>query len=542
MRNFIIYLTVIFLLILSACAVKKPIIRMESRIPTITVGLLWGKDSIDFSTERPFDIFSHDGTFIARGIKNSRWRLEVKDSSPAKIVYRLVIGSMSTMKNAEKFYHELKRRGIETEICPFGRSIRVGGRVISDNHFYRVVLKKIFKTKEEAERYSGRISDGLKTFMIRQVVEDAVGTIVVKNVHNGEWFESSKPINIRGADVRIYNIPAGQGYHWEHLEDRTYPETVSFRLGTDGKLVAVNIVSLETYLKGVVPAEMPATFPIEALKAQAIASRGEALAKLGIVHSTDPFDICADVHCQAYTGLNGRSEATDLAVNSTRGLILWKDGKICDAVYSAVCGGHTEDSGRLWNSQPKSYLQGRFDGPSSLSRYGRLDKEENLRRWIDDKPAANCNLINKEVPPSLEYLKKYFRWEVTYSQDELSRIVQEKSGKIVGKILDLIALRRGASGRITVLKIVGTESILIIDNELMIRKTLSKTALWSSCFYVKKINGRDGVPERFVIKGAGFGHGVGMCQTGAAVMALRGSRFYHILKHYYSTAQIKRIY
>ena len=313
-------------------------------------------------------------------------------------------------------------------------------------------------------------------------------------------------------------------------------------LDSDGKLAVINIVSLETYLRGVVPSEMPDGFPLEALKAQAVAARSEMLSKMGFVHSADPFDVCADVHCQVYSGLTKQAASTDRAVRETRGMVLWKDGQICDAVYSAVCGGHSESNEHVWGGEPRSYLNGSYDGSGSLKYYGSLDKEKKIRRWINEKPPAYCNTTEGWTLPSMNYTKKYFRWTVRITQNELQEYLKQYSGRDAGDILDLIPLKRGDSGRIITLKIVGSRSSYIINKELEIRKALSNNTLWSSCFYVEKKNSRAEIPSEFVLHGAGFGHGVGMCQTGAAAMALKGRRFHQILKHYYQSARIKRLY
>ena len=508
----------------------------------IRVGLVWGKRSVEFSMEASFQITSHDGTFIARGMRGHRWQAGVKSSIPGKTVYVLVAASMSSMETAQSMVREIEQKGFDVFIWPVGKQLRIGGNVVSDSRTYRVCLKKLFEDETAAARYRDAVWHRVETFVARRKVREAEGVICLKNLENGQVFESTKPILVRGAAVTLYDVPVGVGYHWERQETRTYPETVSFRLDNDGNLAAVNIVSLETYLLGVVPSEMPEGFPLEALKAQAVAARTEALAKWGVSHPADPFDVCASVHCQVYSGLTKQAPSTARAVRETRGLVLWKDGSVCNAVYSAVCGGHGEDVERVWSGNPKSYLEGSYDGPGSLQRYGSLSDERNLKRWIDDDPPAYCNTRRGRVPTTLEYTKKYFRWEVRYTQEELQRIVREKTGQDVGAILDLVPLERGVSGRIVRLKIVGRRGSFYVDRELEIRKMLSSNTLWSSCFYVVKRGWRSEIPGEFVLKGAGWGHGVGMCQTGAAMMALRGVRFDRILKHYYQGIEIRRLF
>ncbi len=333
----------------------------------------------------------------------------------------------------------------------------------------------------------------------------------------------------------------GAGYHWGQKEDRTYPETVGFQLDAEGKLAAVNVVSVETYLEGVVPSEMHPNFADEALKAQAVAARSKTMATLGLLHTADPFDFCADVHCQVYSGLSRISPSTNRAVKKTAGLVLWENGRVADAVYSSVCGGHTEDADKAWQMAPKNHLQGVVDGPKALKRYKPLDDETNARQWILDSPPANCNMLREDAPDAVDYTRKYFRWELTLPQAELRAQIEMRIGRSIGSIRELLPLSRGDSGRITRLKIMGSEGEQVVEGELAIRKALASSTLWSSCFFVEKKDGASEAPD-FILKGAGWGHGIGMCQTGAEGLALKGKNFDNILKHYFQKAQIKRVY
>jgi len=534
----------LFILFLTGCAVKRPLepIKIEKREPDVRVGIVWGKDVVEFSIMRSSQITSHDGTFISGGIDGGRWRAEVKTSEQAFFVYRLATPSVNNTQQAKKRIKEIERMGHKAVLETIGKAIRIGGKLVHDNRRYRVLLRKSFANEKSAEQYMDAIWNRLETTVVRRKARSARGTILLKNIENGQQFESSKPILVRRSSVTLYDLPVGVGFHWETRETRSYPETICFQLDNEGKLAVINILSLENYLRGVVPSEMPNSFPSEALKAQAVAARSEVLSKLGLSHQNDPFDVCSDVHCQVYSGLSKRGSSTDRAIKRTRGLVLSKNRKILNAVYSSVCGGHGEDNDKAWGGQSESYLQGRFDGTSGLKRYGLLSREGNVRNWIDSKPPAYCNTIMGKLPAALDYTKKYFRWEVQYTQEELRSIIQEKTSRNVGSVQDLISLERGSSGRIIRLKVRGNRDEFIIEGELNIRKALSNNTLWSSCFYVRNEGWRSGAPRQFVLKGAGFGHGVGMCQTGAAMMALQGKRFYQILQHYYKGVNIRRLY
>ncbi len=542
MKNLCKLLLLVIILFVIECSVPpQPVKEKEKVEPEIKIGLIISSTSLSFTLSKHCYIISHDGEFISRNIDGSIWEAQVIAASPAEPVYVLVFASMSTLSNAQDLATTMSQKGFETVILPYGKNVSAYGKVIVKNRLYRVCLRKYFKNKQQAIRYQETLPDELKSFIVTKYL-NAKGRIVLKNLKTDQLFESSKSIYIKGGEVTLHDISVGVGYHWEKKVSNTYPETISFTVDKNGRMVVINIVAIETYLKGVVPSEMPDGFPLEALKAQAVAARSEALSKIGKVHKDDPYDLCDQVHCQVYSGISKRKPSTDRAVNATRGMVMLQDGQICDAVYSAVCGGHTENSYNVWQGDNINYLQGIYDSPKPLRYFGDLSKEDNAREWIDAHPSVFCNTVKEWILPSMEYSKKYFRWEKIISQDFLTKVVNEYSGKNIGEIIDIIPLKRGVSGRIILLKIVGTIDELILDRELSIRKTLSPETLWSSCFYIKIRKDEKGMPVEFIFKGAGFGHGVGMCQTGASGLALQGANFKQILKHYYNDVKIKKLY
>jgi len=248
------------------------------------------------------------------------------------------------------------------------------------------------------------------------------------------------------------------------------------------------------------------------------------------------------VHCQVYSGMSRLAPAASRAVRRTAGLVLWGEGRILDAVYGASCGGHTDDVEKVWQTGPKAHLQGVRDGSKSLAAYEPLDDESNVRRWILDDPPADCNTTRGHLPRSLEYTAKYFRWENRISQEVLRAQVEKTLGRSIGIVRELIPVRRGESGRIVKLKIAGSEGEAVVEGELSVRRALSPTALWSSCFIVEMEKDSAGAPAFFTFRGAGWGHGIGMCQTGAAVLALKGKGFKRILKQYYRGVEIRKVY
>jgi SpoIID/LytB domain protein len=552
MKRCSILICALLILFFGRCAFVPPTPE-SARGPEVRIGLVTGAEVIEFSPTRPFVLRTVEGQFIARGDSGERWLLSVQASRPGKCVFRLVAGSMSSRDRARGKAREVESFGYETEIQPVGpppgagpkaepgAEPAAGSGAETGDKFYRVYLKKDFKTDSAARAFRDSIRFRFDSFLVKVVEEPASGLLRLTNPERNLEFETDKPVAVIGSPVTLMDVPVGAGFHWEQKENRTYPETVGFQFDSEGKAAAVNTVSVETYLEGVIPSEMHPQFAEEALKAQAVAARSKTLATLGLLHTADPFDFCADVHCQVYSGLSRISPSTTRAVKKTAGLVLWENGRVADAVYSSVCGGHTEDADKAWKTSPKSYLQGVIDGPKALRSYAPLDDEMNVRKWILDSPDANCNMLRENLPDAVDYTRKYFRWEVTLQQAELRAQVEKRIGRSIGSIRELLPLSRGDSGRITKLKIMGSDGEQVVEGELAIRRALSASTLWSSCFFVEKKDGASDAPD-FVLKGAGWGHGIGMCQTGAEGLALKGKKFDRILKQYFQKAQIKRIY
>ncbi len=373
------------------------------------------------------------------------------------------------------------------------------------------------------------------------------------------------------ATFELFQVTIGNRFHWERSEDQTFQGDLILRPREDGTTVAVNEIPLEDYLKSVISSEMSAAAPMEFLKAHAILSRSWLLAALdrkkkkketpllarqipekeGKVirwydrEDHDLFDVCADDHCQRYQGIQKIiSAGAAEAVQETFGQVIIDRDEICDARYSKACGGLTEDFDTAWDDKRVSYLTSISDAPVSHRRIG---TEEEAARWILSEPEAYCHtederLLEKILPAFDRETKSFFRWTTEYSREELEEILREKSGFDFGDLKEIIPLRRGPSGRIRQLKIVGSKKSVVVGKELEIRRWLSRSHLYSSAFLVKVKYDSGENPARFTFHGAGWGHGVGLCQIGAAVMATRGFSAEEILKHYFQGIKIQKVY
>lgn len=391
---------------------------------------------------------------------------------------------------------------------------------------------------------------------------------------NGKLYDELKfePQVFEGCSFELKDVTIGINFHWERKEDQVFKGALKFIVENE-KITAINILEVEEYLTSVISSEMSATASLELLKAHAVISRSWLLAQIQknkeifdskkeystmietpreLIRWYDRedhtrFDICADDHCQRYQGITRAS--TDIvkqAIAQTRGVLLSYGGKICDARYSKSCGGVFEEFENCWENIHYPYLVKKRDSVDDTT-IPDLTIEENAVHWILSSPEAFCNTTDKQILSQVlnnydQETVNFYRWEVKYTSKEISELIMKRSGEDYGQILDLIPVERGTSGRLTKLKIVGTKKERIIGKELEIRRTLSPSHLYSSAFIVIKDEPVNGVPAGFTLKGAGWGHGVGLCQIGAAVMGERGFRFDEILLHYFVGASLEKLY
>lgn len=335
-------------------------------------------------------------------------------------------------------------------------------------------------------------------------------------------------------EILLNKVPYGVGWWWENSEDRGYSGRIEVRRQPNGKLLVVCALPLEDYLLGVVPSEIGGGAPPEAAKAQAVAARSEVVtALLSGIYKGDHYDICSDVDCQVFSGNRKRTAESDRAVWDTEGLVLMHGGKPIGAYYASNCGGSSEDVQNVWpaRSGPQPYWSGHVD--SEKDPGVDLRDEAAIRRWIESEPDVWCAPSKAGIP---EWAKKNFRWERTFTAAEMQKAVASK--KDVGRILAIKPLERGVSGRISRIEFVGEKGSVEVGPELVLRR-LFEAPLKSSAFVVD-VEGPAGAPDKFIFKGAGYGHGVGMCQTGAIARATAGQTFDKILTAYYSETEVKR--
>ena len=381
-----------------------------------------------------------------------------------------------------------------------------------------------------------------------------------------------EPQDEKEASFELSDVTIGVQFHWERKENQRFRGSLQL-LKEDGRVVAINILPLEAYLISVISSEMSATSSLELLKAHAITSRSWLIAqvvkgkeirqsreKYQTIYQTEDayirwydredhalFDVCADDHCQRYQGITRQtSSLVEQAVLETFGEVLMSGDQICDARFSKSCGGVTETFENVWEPAPHPYLQPLNDTPHEQPVVV-LTNETAAEKWIRSSPDAFCNTDDKKVLSQVlndydQETADFYRWKVTYTQEEIAGLINSKSGFDFGHIIDLVPVERGHSGRIIQLRVIGSKKNMVIGKELQIRKILSHSHLYSSAFVVDRLDISDQVPGKFVLTGAGWGHGVGLCQIGAAMMGEMGYPHQAILKHYFPGATLEKRY
>lgn len=354
----------------------------------------------------------------------------------------------------------------------------------------------------------------------------------------------------------LMDVVIGVNFHWQRLETQTFRGSLRL-LADGGKIWAINDLPVEDYLESVISSEMSAQSSLPLLMAHAVISRSWLMSQID--GNTAPntqashgdafirwydhtdhtlFDVCADDHCQRYQGITKETSPNVAeAIRRTRGELLTYGDEICDARFSKCCGGAMEEFQYCWDDTPKPYLKGIGDTPEET--IPDLTVEENARQWILSSPKSFCNTTDKRILSQVlndydQETTDFYRWRVSYTQEELSKLVEKKLGAGLGTITDIRPLKRGTSGRICELRITGTKKTIVVGKELEIRRALSESHLYSSAFVVEKQG------DTFTLIGAGWGHGVGLCQIGAAVMGDKGYAYDEILRHYYPGAEIEK--
>lgn len=500
--------------------------------PLVTIRLMEGQREIALRPLARARILLRGGgeVEVAAG---ARLTVRAGGATPAVLAFRPLLAELPVAARAqleaERARHEAL--GIRTETRTVGGVYGIAGRVVDNRRSLLLAATDGSEAGARAAMEALRRSHGVRPAIHGEVLARPAGRLELSG-------EAGAPLGVAdGAATVLVEGDAGfvvEGVEHERgpaaraREDRTYRGRLYLTLDARGALAAVHGVSLEELLRGLVPSEMPASSAAEALKAQAVTARSNVLAQIGTRHLTDPFMLCAEVHCQSYRGEGARTARTDQAVRATRGEAIFgrADRTLVDGVYSAMCGGHGEDADRVWGGPPSPSLRGRPDlPPAEAARWaGGLAREPRLRAFLSAASGAYCRRPGKAA-------RDRFRWERHLTQAALDRLAAPLG---VGRVRALEIPSRGASGRALVLRVTGDAGRAELVGELRIRRALGD--LPSAMFLVERRRGS------WILRGGGWGHGAGMCQWGAVGRAEAGHGYREILGAYYSGAEVVRIY
>ena len=479
----------------------------------------------------PFIIKDHTGRTFSSYTTGKNLKISAVESEPRETIYHIALETFpySEEKEARNFAAAaVKKTSLGTKTI----------RPLKPKQL--IVIAGEFRSLNEARSRLSVIKSLYPDATIRKHLETPKGKIEIRDGEGNLLGTFNQYVSLLPRKENARTIMCGIKYRWKdwkevHPVERTFRGAFEIRFNKYGKLIAINILQVDHYLYGILPLEMGDFAPLEALKALAVAGRSEALAKVNSVHhNNDPFDFCNEMHCQVYHGALYEDERCNRAVEETKGIVLMNNGRIIDAIYSHSCGGITADSEDLWRDSNEPYFLGRLDTEGPV-RMPDLSNVVDLAQFLHSSPNTFCNPDQSGFP---HYAKKYFRWTKSYSITELSRIVNSYYN--VGKITDIIVTGRGKSGRVKGALVRGERGSMHLNTEQRIRVGLGR--LYSTFFYMEKEKAGDGALKRVKFTGGGFGHGVGLCQMGAFMMAKRGYTYREILNHYFHDVDLHIIY
>ncbi|MDY7224738.1 SpoIID/LytB domain-containing protein [Hyalangium rubrum] len=503
--------------------------------PQVPIRLMEGRPQVTFSPRGRMRLrFGGPEDKVLEAPAGTVWKVRVTQGEPAVLSSRV---QLEEFRFADKTglataQEEWQARGLSVRTHVLGALYGIAGKVI-DNRRYLLLVDEELTHEEAVARQAELLRQfGTRTTLFEEVRTPARGILEVRDRTGGVVGLAQDTLmaeTLDGAGFDVRQVEHNVGYDNHGFEDRSFRGTLQLAVDRFGTLAVVNGVKLEELLKGLVPSEIYARAHMEALKAQAVTARGEVLAKVGVKHLADPYLLCSEQHCAVYRGRTGEAASTSAAVEATRGEALFsQDGRLVDSVYSAMCGGHTEDNEIVWGDPPDPSLRGR---PDLLEPPAGAPSPSNLEEFLKatDLPAA-CRLSSFAQPSK-------FRWEKRFSAAQVNAFT-EKLG--VGPVQAMTLEERGVSGRARLLMISGERGATQIRGELNIRRLFGM--LNSSMAVVRAERDAEGRITSWVFRGGGWGHGVGMCQTGAIGRAEAGQRYRDILHHYYNGAEVAPIY
>jgi len=507
----------------------------------VRIGIIQSTDEVSFKCNTPFSLIDADGEKLFSGLPEQQYKLTIQSSRVAEIRYQVRAGIEKKLSNAENRVKGLQRQGHNAQIRTVGVCFEVDNRSI-DNREHWITIGD-FSNYEQALEFRNSQNEPAEYVVVENILKPAFGEIELSGQQLGSVVRIVPTEMDEATHITVSDVMIGIQFHWQRFEDLDYRGIVEIGFNNEGKLAVVNELDLENYLVSVNSSEMTPDCPLGLLEAQTIVGRNTVIATMGKHHYNTNFHLCSDDHCQCYQGKKREQQISRDAVENTWGEVIMYDDEICDARYSKICGGIMEGYHNVWENRDIPYMVMGVDSDQPIDHPA--NTEEKAHKLIDSNVPAYCNTKLYQLPPKLANLystKNLFRWEVKYKREELEQLISKKTGQNIGELQDIAPLERGDSGRLIYIELIGSKQRLKIGKELEIRRVLSESHLYSSCFYVEKNLGSDDKVASFILKGAGWGHGVGLCQVGATVMAMKNIPYQKILQHYYKNTRIVKLY
>lgn len=515
--------------------------------PLLRIGIFDSQDYLDFKSMGKFTIQNDEGKDLLKSINSDlKWRIKIKESKSGKEKFFLVLFESFDKELVEEKLKIAQRIDENVFIRSFGGNIFFQNRKINNNTKY-VLAVGDYPTEIEARKEFKKFQPGFIPYVQKETIKLPQGQLEVFDAEYDKSAEATNSIRIIPDDIntkiRIFGVKGFdevlQKYHYD---DKVFNGPIEFRIDNKGNLMGISEIPLESYLKRVVYSEVGADLPLNFLKSFAIVCRNEAMARINHTQIGDPFDFSNMGPALRYYGDDFDNKDIDNAVESTRGQILLTKDHIRDTPFHLICGGHTEDSEGFWENDEKPLFTGKYDWNEKSKKRAALHDDKSIRTWIESRPEVYCNLKGREIPDALEKYKNFFRWEVSYGRHELEDIIRKRTGEDVGTLFEIFPISRGKSGRLKEIELIGSLKNYRINGQFNIRIALSNDILPSSCFMLENELDDSGTPIMFNFIGAGQGHGIGLCKTGAAIMALEGYNCEEILNHYFQDSDLKSIY
>lgn len=506
--------------------------------PLIKIGLAEGVSSMTFQADTPVDVMPlGSGGPEVRVPADTWFTVTMQDGQAGTYVHSVVVAQLTPVQRdgLAAIRTEWESQGYDVRTVEVGSIFAVSGRRFDTRKTLVTVSPGL--SLDEAQTLAQTLTDerGLDTRVHSELDGYPGGTLVMSGLPGGMTITHRDLLFVRGDTDTVFtvrDVPFDVGTRNEGVETRSYVGSLYFTADRNGALALGNETTIERLLQGVVASEIYASAPEDALRAQAVAARSELLTDLGVRHLADPWMTCSDQRCQVYRGINIEDERTSAAVHDTRGQVLTDGDQIIKAYFSSNNGGFAGSNATTWGEEQRSYLVARADTVVVAPEWqDGLNSEEEVREFLDRSPDAYSDISSFASG-------RNFRWETSMTAAEVTATVRLRAD--VGDVTDLQVIERDPSGRITRLRVVGTSGERVIERELNVRRALG--GLRSALFVMNISRNSVGNLTAVTFVGAGFGHGVGLCQSGAIGAAERGMPWQDILAHYYPSTTLRALY